>query len=176
MRRARVAALALVLVSLPVDGGTADRLSRVGVLRPILSGVSESAPADVDVAVAELFTLADDEIVENLAAGGPFASTGFIQERLDAFMAAWSGAGFRVYGLGPEGTAGSLTLGVFQPAGPGAARLGARFIDLAYQTLPTFSSAGAGAMIAHFHGAGWADRPSLFPMRPGAVQSGQLSA
>ena len=107
-----------MLVSLPVDGGTADRLSRVGALRPILSGVSESAPADVDAAVAELFALADDEIVENLGAGGPFASTGFIQERLDAFMAAWGGAGFRVHGLGPEGTAGSLTLGVFSLPGP----------------------------------------------------------
>ncbi len=118
MRRARVAALALVLVSLPVDGGTADRLSRVGELRPILSGVSEAAPTDVDAAVAELFALADDEIVENLGAGGPFASTGFIQERLDAFMAAWGGAGFRVHGLGPEGKAGSLTLGVFSLPGP----------------------------------------------------------
>ena len=59
--------------------------------------------------------------------------------------------------------------------GPGSSHV--NFLaDLAYQTLPAFSSAGAGAMIAHFHGAGWADRPSLFPMRPGAVQSGQLSA
>jgi hypothetical protein len=118
MRRAWVAALALVLVSLPVDGGTADRLSRVDELRPVLSGAGEAPPGDVDAAVAELFALADDEIVENLVAGEPFASTGFIQERLDAFMAAWGGAGFRVHRLGREGKAGSLTLGVFSLPGP----------------------------------------------------------
>jgi|KBSSwiStaDraftv2_1062776.scaffolds.fasta_scaffold31308_2 hypothetical protein len=109
---------ALILVSAATDGGAIDRLSRVEELRGVLSATGETAPAELDAALAMLFSLADDEIIENLAAGEPFASTAFIQERLDAFMAAWGGAGFRVHRLGAAGGTGALTVGVFTLPGP----------------------------------------------------------
>jgi len=59
--------------------------------------------------LAELFAVVDAEIIENLDAGGPFASAAFIQERLDALSEAWGGAAFRV--LPPErGGKDTLTL------------------------------------------------------------------
>jgi hypothetical protein len=118
MRRAWVALVALMLVSAAADGGASDRLSRVEELRGVLSATGETAPADLDAALAALFALADDEIIENLGAGEPFASTAFIQERLDAFMATWGGAGFRVHRLGTGGGTGALTIGVFTLPGP----------------------------------------------------------
>ena len=93
-------------------------MSRVEALRGVLATTGETAPADLDAALAALFALADDEIIENLGAGEPFASTAFIQERLDAFMAAWGGAGFRVHRLGAGGGTGALTVGVFTLPGP----------------------------------------------------------
>jgi hypothetical protein len=118
MRRAWAVLVALMLVSAAGDGGATDRLSRVEELRGVLSTTGETAPADLDAALAALFALADDEIIENLRAGEPFASAAFIQERLDAFMAAWGGAGFRVHRLGAGGGTGALTVGVFTLPGP----------------------------------------------------------
>ena len=118
MRGAWAVLVALMLVSAAADGGAIDRLSSVEALRGILATTGETAPADLDAALAALFSLADDEIIENLGAGEPFASTAFIQERLDAFMAAWGGASFRVHRLGAGGGTGALTVGVFTLPGP----------------------------------------------------------
>jgi hypothetical protein len=118
MRGAWAVLVALMLVSAADDGGAADRLSGVEELRGVLSTTGETAPADLDAALAALFALADDEIIENLRAGEPFASTAFIQERLDAFMAAWGGASLRVQRLGTGGESGALTVGVFTLPGP----------------------------------------------------------
>ena len=118
MRRACAALVALVLIIAAVDGGAGDRLTRVEELRGVLSATGETTPAELDAALAALFALADDEIIENLGAGEPFASTAFIQERLDAFMAAWGGASFRVHRLGAGGGVGALIVGVFTLPGP----------------------------------------------------------
>ena len=119
MRGAWAVLVALVLLGAAADGG-GDRPACRASKRcaGVLATTGETAPADVDAALAALFALADDEIIENLGAGEPFASTAFIQERLDAFMAAWGGAGFRVHRLGAGGGTGALTVGVFTLPGP----------------------------------------------------------
>src|SRR5580765_1161235 len=113
MRRALAVLVALALLAPAAAAVATDRLSRVEELRGVLSATGETDPAELDAALAALFALADDEIVENLRAGEPFGSTAFIQERLDAFMAAWGGAAFRVHRLGGDSRAGALTVGVF---------------------------------------------------------------
>src|SRR5262245_58189821 len=104
-----------------------DRLTRFSELGRLLSGSNEAeGPVDSDAALAELFALADAEIVENLRAGEPYASAPFIQERLDAFMAAWGGARLRIHRLGRTGEATPLTIGVFAvpaSAAPGSVRV-----------------------------------------------------
>lgn len=110
----------VVLALLADSASAADRLARVRELSRALSDTGETSPSDADAALGELFSLADDEIVENLRAGEPFASPAFIQERLDSFMSTWGGAGFRVHRLGDGPRA--LTVGVFSL--PGAAPRG----------------------------------------------------
>ena len=118
MHRAWAVLMALVLLDAPGADGAVDRLSRVEELRSVLSGTADAPPAEVDAAVVELFTIADEEIVENLATGGPFASPDFIQERLEAFMSTWGGASFRVHRLGSGRAPTSLIVGVFVVPGP----------------------------------------------------------
>ena len=48
----------------------------------------------------EIYALLDEEIVQNLASGGLFASEGFLQERLNGFAEAWGGAAFRALRVG----------------------------------------------------------------------------
>src|SRR5262245_17606830 len=117
MRGAWAGLVALMLAGTTGSGAAADRLSQVEALRPVLSATGEASPDEVDAAVAALFALADDEIIENLRAGEPFASTAFLQERLDNFMTAWGGASFLVHRLG-AGASGAVTVGVFTLPGP----------------------------------------------------------
>jgi hypothetical protein len=49
----------------------------------------------------EIYALLDEEVVQNLATGGLFASEGFLQVRLDGFAEAWGGASFRALRVGP---------------------------------------------------------------------------
>ena len=92
--------MALVLLGAPAaDGG--DRPPRRGstsCARSCRARATRRRPTWTRPS-RELFALADEEIVENLATGGPFASPDFIQERLEAFMSAWGGASFRVHRL-----------------------------------------------------------------------------
>jgi len=74
-----------------------DRLSATQILD---AGASEDA-------YREAYALLDEEIVESLGSGGVFASTAFLQDRLDAFSDAWGGAAVRIVRLG------QLTVGVF---------------------------------------------------------------
>jgi len=46
--------------------------------------------------LSELLALVDDEVVDNLETGEPFASAAFIQDRLGAFGEDWGGASFAV--------------------------------------------------------------------------------
>lgn len=49
----------------------------------------------------EIYALLDEEVVQNLASGGLFASEGFLQDRLEGFAEAWGGAAFRALRVGP---------------------------------------------------------------------------
>jgi hypothetical protein len=49
----------------------------------------------------EIYALLDEEVVQNLASGGLFASEGFLQDRLEGFAEVWGGAAFRALRVGP---------------------------------------------------------------------------
>ncbi|HMH49315.1 MAG TPA: hypothetical protein VK548_03715 [Candidatus Acidoferrum sp.] len=61
-----------------------------------LGGGSRSAEDE-----REIYALLDEEIVQNVASGGLFASEGFLQDRLDGFAEVWGGATFRALAVGP---------------------------------------------------------------------------
>ena len=80
----------------------------------------------------EIEALLDEEVVQNLASGGLFASEGFLQDRLDGFAEAWGGAAFRVLRVGPLavvasslGEGGANSVRVYGRLGGEAALLGA---------------------------------------------------
>ena len=114
MTRVYRAAAALALSLHAVAGTTAagpvvDRLDRFRELvSERLGAAHELDPAAASEAYREAYALLDDEIVESLSSGGVFASTAFLQERLNGFSDAWGGAAARIVKLGP------LTVGVFQ--------------------------------------------------------------
>jgi len=85
-----------------VGAGPSDRLER---FRELASTRLAAPPLDASVRFAEderkIYALLDEEIVENLASGGLFASAGFLADRLDGFVEAWGGAAFRVMRVGP---------------------------------------------------------------------------
>jgi hypothetical protein len=87
---------------------TGDRLERFRELaasRLALAQILDAeAPAE---AYREIYAVLDDEIVESLASGGPFASLAFLQDRLDSFAEAWGGATLRLT------RAGGLFVGAF---------------------------------------------------------------
>jgi hypothetical protein len=123
-----LAALAMLLLTAPwAVAQPVDRIERFRelVLRDGREAVPPRPESDRGV-VAELYALVDDEILENLRSGAPFASVAFIQERLDAFGAAWGGAQFRVARFGAPGDPAPLTVGLFSlsgVAGSGSLRL-----------------------------------------------------
>lgn len=111
-------------------GQAADRLDRfrelaAARLAPLeLAGDRPGGPW-----AAEIYAVVDDEVLDNLAAGGPFASPEFIQERLDAFMGAWGGARLRIVPMADGGRRAGFLAGVFTlsgAAGEGSVRLYAR--------------------------------------------------
>ncbi len=80
--------------------GTPDRLERFRELvssRLALGDLDADNPLD---AYRDIYALLDDEIVESLASGGVFASSEFLQDRLDGFGDTWGGAQFRLTRLG----------------------------------------------------------------------------
>lgn len=104
-----------LLVLTVATTSAADRLERFRELaqsRLAAQAVGIDAGAD---AHREILALVDDEIVESLGSGGVFASTEFLQERLDGFAEAWGGATLRIHRMG------TLVVGAFQlseaPAG-----------------------------------------------------------
>jgi hypothetical protein len=88
-------------------GGASDRLER---FRELASSRLALGDLDADPAEAyrDIYALLDDEIVDSLASGGVFASSEFLQDRLDAFGDAWGGAQFLLTRLGP------LVIGAFR--------------------------------------------------------------
>ena len=96
--------LAHALVSAPTAaaGRPTDRLDRFRDLAGSrLAVVQLGAAARSAEDEREIYALLDEEIVQNLASGGLFASEGFLQERLDGFADAWGGAAFRALRVGP---------------------------------------------------------------------------
>ena len=102
-----VAALLLIIAATTTlaaarsrTGGGGDRLERFRELassRLALGDLGADNPSEV---YRDIYALLDDEIVESLASGGVFASSEFLQDRLDAFGDAWGGAQFRLTRLG----------------------------------------------------------------------------
>jgi hypothetical protein len=116
----------------------ADRLSAAQIL---------DAGASVE-AYREAYALLDEEIVESLSSGGVFASTAFLQDRLDAFSDAWGGAAVRIVRLG------QLTVGVFQ--------LGERATANSVRVYGRLREEPALLSILEREG-----RPTLYPLSPG---------
>ena len=88
--------------------GLPDRLER---FRELARGSQQLLQADAEApadAYRELYALLDEEIVESLATGGPFASAGFLQDRLDAFSDAWGATAVGIVGVG------RIVVGAFQ--------------------------------------------------------------
>jgi len=109
LRWALVVALAVLAGAGPaLAAGRPDRLDRFRELAASRLGlaqiIDDEAPAE---AFREIYALLDDEIVESLASGGPFASLEFLQDRLDTFGEAWGGAVLRI------ARAGGLLVGAF---------------------------------------------------------------
>ena len=98
-----------LVVARPAGGGGADRLDRFRALaasRLPLGDVGD--PDRSGEAYREVLALLDEEIVESLASGGPFAAPAFLQDRIDGFADAWGGASLRLTSVGP------FTVGAFQ--------------------------------------------------------------
>jgi hypothetical protein len=87
--------------------GPVDRLDQFRLLaraRFMANGSADSSPD----AYRDMYALLDEEIVESLGTGGLYASTGFLQDRLDAFGEAWGAAAVDVVRVG------RLMVGAFQ--------------------------------------------------------------
>jgi hypothetical protein len=113
-------ALAVLLLTLAgTSAGAergADRLERFRELVRTRLGLADVVDPDNPAeAYREIYALLDDEIVDSLASGGVFASTEFLQDRLDAFGEAWGGAQIRLARVG------RVVVGAFRlsESGPG---------------------------------------------------------
>ena len=108
--RAVTLGLAALGVVAPAQG--ADRLDRFRELAETRLALPDATEADE--ARREVWEIVDDEITDNLGAGGLFASLAFIRDRLEQFSDAWGGASLRV------SRAGELLVGAFELPGPPA--------------------------------------------------------
>src|SRR5438067_4912967 len=92
-----VAGLALLAASGATGADRSDRLDRFRELAASRLGRAQLGDGDAPIeAYRDIYALLDDEIVESLASGGPFASVEFLQDRLDTFAEAWGGASLRL--------------------------------------------------------------------------------
>ena len=150
--------------------GRGDRLDRFRELAASRLALGQILEADApDEAYREIYAVLDDEIVESLASGGPYASLDFLQDRLDSFADAWGGAVLRLV------RAGGLLVGAFvlderstansvrvygRLAGEGPALLTALYRQ-GTPSVSVLSGARDGAFIVAWEGAptGWGTRP-----------------
>jgi len=102
--------VSIVLVVSVLEAAEApDRLDRFRQLAATRLSTAQILDAETaSDAFREAYALLDDEIVESLASGSVFASTDFLQDRLDAFGEVWGGASVRLVRIGP------LLVGAFQ--------------------------------------------------------------
>jgi hypothetical protein len=107
-RAVGAAALVLLVAGGAAAGSRGDRLDQFRELAASRLGRAQLGDSDGPAeAYPDIYAVLDDEIVESLASGGPFASLPFIQDRLDTFAEAWGGATLRL------SRAGSLFVGAF---------------------------------------------------------------
>src|SRR5436853_250107 len=116
-RLSQLLAVALVLAALAGLGdavfgasGVPDRLDRFRELALTWQGRVQTGAELTADAYREMYALLDEEIVESLTSGGPYASPGFLQDRLDAFGGVWGGTTLGVVGVD------HLVVGAFQLA------------------------------------------------------------
>src|SRR5213594_3300383 len=148
---------AALVTDRPDAAGPVDRLDQFRTL-----GRARSLGDGSPDAYREMYALLDEEIVESLGAGGFYASTGFLQDRLDAFGEAWGAAAVDVVRVG------RLMVGAFQMSdAPGASsvrvygRLGgeaALLTTLSREGRPTVypwapAPSGAAQFVAAWEGA-----------------------
>src|SRR6058998_1487455 len=98
---------AVLVTDRPDAAGPLDRLDQFRTLARARS-LGNGAPDGSADAYREMYALLDEEIVESLGTGGLYASTGFLQDRLDAFGEAWGAAAVDVVRVG------RLMVGAFQ--------------------------------------------------------------
>lgn len=92
-------------------GPAGDRIERFREIAAARLSVVEDTGGALDPASqVEIDALLDGEVLDSLRAGGPFASVGFIRERLDAFSEVWGGASLRIEPLGGGLLAGRFRL------------------------------------------------------------------
>src|SRR2546425_8603842 len=106
-RLSQLLAVALVLAALAGLGdaafgasGVPDRLDRVRELALVWQGRVQTGAQLTADAHREMYALLDEEIVESLTSGGPFAVPGFLPDRLGAFGGVGGGATVRAVGGG----------------------------------------------------------------------------
>jgi len=105
---------AALVTDRPDAAGPVDRLDQFRTLARARS-IGNGSPDGSPDAYREMYALLDEEIVESLGTGGLYASTGFLQDRLDAFGEAWGAAAVDVVRVG------RLMVGAFQMSdAPGA--------------------------------------------------------
>jgi hypothetical protein len=142
------------LAPLALDAANApDRLDRFRELATTRLGLAQILDDASFEAYREIYGLLDEEIVESLASGGVFASTEFLQDRLDAFNEAWGASAFRLLRVG------RLVVGVFQLTDAGTAnsvRVYGRLRDEA-------------ALLTAMHREG---RPTVYPLPTSAATGG----
>src|SRR5438876_7277437 len=116
-RLSQLLAVALVLAALAGLGdaafgasGVPDRLDRFRELALVWQGRVQTGAELTADGYREMYALLDEEIVESLTSGGPYASPGFLQDRLDAFGGVWGGTTLGVVGVD------HLVVGAFQLA------------------------------------------------------------
>jgi hypothetical protein len=147
-----------------------DRLDRFRALAASQLALAQVLDPDAPrEAYREIYALLDDEIVESLGSGGPFASLEFLQDRLDSFAGAWGGAVLRLV------RAGELVVGAFvltdrstgnsvrvygRLAGEGPALLTAFFRE-GRPSVSVLPKARNGAFVVAWEGppSGWGTRP-----------------
>lgn len=147
MRGSTIVLLLLLVAAVPAARAHAlpDRLERFREMATARLPLVEAAGERADTWAAELFALVDEEVLDSLRAGRPFASPEFIQERLDAFGGAWGGARFGIARMG--GGAPEDLIGLFTVAGASSVRVYGRAAD-GPALLRTITHEGAAELFA----------------------------
>lgn len=170
-------------------GDRIERFREIAVAR--LSVVEDTGGALDPASQVEIDALLDAEVLDSLRVGGPFASIGFIRERLDAFGEVWGGASLRIEPLGGGLLAGRFRLSakgvgnsvrLYGSANGKPALLRAWREDGVPEVYPWAAPAGGGAeILVSWSGTptGWGSWPlrlELWRVRDGVVSAVWRSA